>query len=91
MGALHSSSFLFLSSLITLPLHVHLLAIIKEALIQRKQMMSRKSMDYYTSRLASKTLGTMWGRQRPSINITLSSLSAIRETCNKRGYWGSIL
>lgn len=33
-----------------------------------------------TSRLASRTLGTMWGRQRPSISITLSSLSAIRDT-----------
>lgn len=39
-----------------------------------------------TSRLASNTLGTMWGRQRPSISITLSSLSAIRDTCNERCY-----
>lgn len=41
----------------------------------------RGSRSGVTSRLASRTLGTMWGRQRPSINITLSSLSAIRDTC----------
>lgn len=46
-----------------------------------QKMDRRGSRSGVTSRLASRTLGTMWGRQRPSINITLSSLSAIRDTC----------
>lgn len=46
-----------------------------------QKMDRRSSRGGVTSRLASRTLGTMWGRQRPSINITLSSLSAIRDTC----------
>ena len=33
-----------------------------------------------TSLLANSTLGTMCGRQRPSISMTLVSLSAIRDT-----------
>lgn len=33
----------------------------------------------------------MWGRQRPSINITLSSLSAIRDTCEGEGAWHTVL
>lgn len=37
-----------------------------------------------TSRLARRTLGTMWGRQRPSMSMTLSSLSAIRDTWRKQ-------
>lgn len=48
-----------------------------------EQEMKRRTWGF-TSRLASRTLGTMWGRQRPSISITLSSLSAMRDTC-KRG------
>lgn len=39
----------------------------------------------FTSRLARSTFGTMWGRQRPSINNTLSSLSAIRDTWKWEG------
>lgn len=37
-----------------------------------------------TSRLASRTLGTMCGRQRPSMSMTLCSLSAIRDTWERR-------
>ncbi len=39
---------------------------------------------WVTSRLASRTLGTMCGRQRPSMSMTLCSLSAIRDTCETR-------
>ena len=38
-----------------------------------------------TSLLASSTLGTMCGRQRPSISMTLASLSAIRDTWKTTG------
>lgn len=37
-----------------------------------------------TSRLASRTLGTMCGRQRPNMSMTLCSLSAIRDTWETR-------
>lgn len=45
------------------------------------------STSRFTSRLARRTLGTMWGRQRPSISITLSSLSAIRDTWEQEGHY----
>lgn len=44
-----------------------------------------------TSRLARRTLGTMCGRQRPSISITLCSLSAIRDTWETRTWKANAL
>lgn len=47
---------------------------------QHDEVIGVKLLLCLTSLFANSTLGTMCGRQRPSINITLFSLSAIRDT-----------